>query len=80
MDIGRYPSEPACSLFPIPYQLKEWGIAVQQEVIVNWLKNEAISAEVQRQYPVLQEIRGWRSQECYEAVRAFDWTARMYEA
>lgn len=65
------------SWLPVRYQPDDRPAYVI--ALVNWLEHEAMGYEYLEKYPILCEIAGWRSRECYDAVRAYDWTARMYE-
>lgn len=67
------------SILPVIYQVKPKEVSPQIRVIVHWLEVEALAPATLVQYRVvLRRMRGWRNRECYEAVCAFDWTARMY--
>ena len=65
---------------PTSYQMRIRGTFVPQVIIfANWLKFEAMPQWVLQEYPILHEMRGWRTKECHDYVASYDWTARMYE-
>ena len=65
---------------PVAYQMRlRPGLVPTECVIINWIKIEAMPREAVERYPILHEIRGWRNRECYDAVAATDWTARIYQ-
>jgi hypothetical protein len=67
------------SAFPVRYQLDPRYDLAFQRVVINWLMVEVMTAAFIEANPILQQIVGWRNRECYEAVKAYDWTARMYD-
>ncbi len=67
------------SAFPQPYQIDPRYIAGEVQIIVNWLYQEAMPVKIIAEHPILHEIRGWRNKECYDFIKSYDWTARMYQ-
>jgi len=65
------------SLFPTWYQTALNPPSVIEFVIINWL---AMEVPAPRDIAaILLTIRGWTHREVYDFMRAWDWTASMYE-